>query len=237
MLRSTKLGGAKDEARLIETSAKRSYVPVVYYGSRRLYFRMHTIQKLYVLYVRAISTFRCEPSRVDSIAASMHVPVRALDISRFNFIQLYSLERVINRHNIVRVLCFLPSLIADRRFPVETKILKRKTKECVLLSGERIIGLVAVKIYGDVSNWINWRSIFYPLLFELIWIPKPHRVLHSAPFVRSFCGASPAAASHVLRFWPIPWKHAVDADTRACACTRARARGSGYDARRSNWRS
>ncbi|EGI68351.1 hypothetical protein G5I_02994 [Acromyrmex echinatior] len=28
--------GAKDEARLIETSAKRSYVPVVYYGSRRL---------------------------------------------------------------------------------------------------------------------------------------------------------------------------------------------------------
>ncbi|KYQ51636.1 hypothetical protein ALC60_09255, partial [Trachymyrmex zeteki] len=27
---------AKDEARLIETSAKRSYVPVVYYGSRRL---------------------------------------------------------------------------------------------------------------------------------------------------------------------------------------------------------
>ncbi|KYM82503.1 hypothetical protein ALC53_06993, partial [Atta colombica] len=28
--------GAKDEAQLIETSAKRSYVPVVYYGSRRL---------------------------------------------------------------------------------------------------------------------------------------------------------------------------------------------------------
>jgi len=56
--------GAKDEAQLIETSAKRSYVPVVYYGSRHLLPNARC-KKLYArTYLRLDA---CVPSRIGTL--------------------------------------------------------------------------------------------------------------------------------------------------------------------------
>lgn len=86
---------AKDEARLIETSAKRSYVPVMYYGSRSLpNAKVICTHKQYLRLDYHRVLVRSQHTRTQQ-HARMHIPVHVQDTSSFNFIQNYTVLYVL----------------------------------------------------------------------------------------------------------------------------------------------
>lgn len=96
MLRATKVEGAKDEARLIETSAKRSYVPMVYYGSRRLLPNAH-VAKVIPTYVQYLRLDACRRVLVRLQHALYEHACASVRYFKFQFYtELHSFKYIIN---------------------------------------------------------------------------------------------------------------------------------------------